>query len=47
MTEYLIAFSSEWVPGHTDEELSAKSKPCARSCRTERAVARRPVPQTG
>ena len=26
MTEYLIAFNEEWVPEHTDEELSAKSR---------------------
>ena len=26
MTEYLIAFNSEWVPDHTDEELREKSK---------------------
>jgi hypothetical protein len=26
MTEYLIAFNDEWVPEHTDEELSEKSR---------------------
>jgi hypothetical protein len=26
MTEYLIAFNDEWVPDHTDEELSEKAK---------------------
>jgi hypothetical protein len=26
MTEYLIAFNSEWVPDHTVEELRGKSK---------------------
>jgi hypothetical protein len=25
MTEYLIAFNDEWVPNHTDDELTAKS----------------------
>ena len=25
MTEYLIAFNEEWVPDHTDAELSARS----------------------
>lgn len=26
MTEYLIAFNDSWVPDHTDEELSEKSR---------------------
>lgn len=26
MAEYLIAFNDEWVPEHTDSELSAKSR---------------------
>jgi hypothetical protein len=26
VTEYLVAFNSEWVPEHTDEELREKSR---------------------
>jgi hypothetical protein len=34
MTEYLIAFNSEWVPDHTDEELRKKGE-AVRALRVE------------
>jgi hypothetical protein len=34
MTEYLIAFNSEWVPDHTDEELRKKGE-AVRALRAE------------
>ena len=38
MTEYLIAFNSEWVPDHTDEELRKKGE-AVRALRAEMKAA--------